>query len=149
MYHFLKILPGEPAVFIDSASESLHRRLVRQGQPRRHLMSPVSHEKLFTGGNLLVHVIGFYRASAAFYPLFSLCQNESGFSVLFPHLSGDNSRKALVAVRQIDHQDPVLLKPCIFHLAYGRTQSFLRHLLPAVVQVFQILRNGNRLPPVL
>ena len=132
MYDFHKILFIQAAVGIQKGQERFHI-LLRHRYPRRHLVTAVLRIQLPALTHPVVHVVSFNGASRTLHALLAACQDKDRPVIALPDPPGNNPRKALVTVRQKDHQHFVIPDRCVFNLFHRLRRPEQCHLLPAVI----------------
>lgn len=105
---FLQIILRQRTYFIDLLTERLHI-LFPHGKPRRHLMPAIFGEKAAAFRHFFINMITFNRTRAAFYALFASGQHKGRAIIAFPDSSCDDTGDALMAVRQENNQNTVVL----------------------------------------
>ena len=108
MDFFLQIVLRQRTYFIDLLTERLHI-LFPHGKSRRHLMPAIFGEKAAAFRHFFIHMIPFDGTRAAFYALFASSQHKGRAIIAFPDSSGDDTGDALMAVRQENNQNTVVL----------------------------------------
>ena len=137
-----KILLRKRAALIQLPVQEL-QIFFRNGEPRRHLVSPEFQEQIPAAVHLFIHVIGLHGAPGSLQNAFLLCprQNEGRPVIPLPQSPCNDSGKRFMAVLQTNHQhlaafhtpalsDFFLNHPdCRLHPLFGHALSAVIELL--------------------
>ncbi len=101
-------------------------------------MSTVTGQQVFAFAEFLIHMICIDGPPGTFDTFLRIRQNKSRFVIALPDPSCYDSRQTLMTLREIDHQNLITSDLRTFHYLLRPCHRFFRHILPALIQRFQV-----------
>ena len=145
-----KILLCQPTALIQFPAQGFNVLLLH-GEASRHGMPAEFGKEPRHLHHSLIHMIPFYRASGALDALLAPGQEKHGMIVFFLHSSRNDSRQALMYLRQENNQYLILLQVIVLQVSDCLLYAIQGHVFSAVIQFLQFRsrRHGFHLCPAL
>ena len=140
----------QPAAFVESCTEAANV-FAREAKPGRKGMATELREELCHLGEALRHRVGIdastgaLRHEGAVFSVLGVGDHKGRAVILLAEAAGDDAGEALMQLRKVDDEDRIR-DVLLLYLRIGFLRRLDRHVLPDVVQLFQLhrLREGLR-----
>ena len=146
MYPGCKILLSQRTSFVQFPAKSLDI-LFPHGKPRRHGVPSELRKISRRLRHGIIHMVALYGTSGALHAFLSPGEEKHRMIVPFPDSSCDNSRQALMYLRQKNQHHLILFHVMLLNIPLRFLYSLHGQAFAAVVQLLQLLRRPHGLSP--